>query len=99
MTNEQDTNIFSNKGNFNSKRNPLRKTNTSHQPPILPGNNLLYDPLAGGGDLGGLGFSGSSTSQPTKEILSREVTSLIKVYQDKEKKFGGKVYDMLGAKL
>jgi hypothetical protein len=70
MTNKQDTNIFSNKGNFNSKRNPLRKTNTSHQPPIppsnsfLPGNSLLYNPLAGGGGLGGLGglgLSGSST--------------------------------------
>jgi len=111
MTNEQDTNIFSNEGNFNSKRNPLRKTNISHQPPIPPNDRVTnapptdggalgnFGPSAGGGDLGNYGPHGSSVPQPTDEIPSREVTSLIKVYQDEEKKFGGEVYDMLGAKL
>ena len=35
----------------------------------------------------------------TNEIPSREVTNLIKIYQDEEKKFGGELYDILGAKL
>jgi len=37
--------------------------------------------------------------QPTGKPLLREVTNLIKVYSDKEKKFRGELYDMLRAKL
>jgi hypothetical protein len=36
---EPQTNLFSNEGNFNSKRNPYRKPTTTHIPPTLPEDN------------------------------------------------------------
>jgi hypothetical protein len=36
---EPQTNLFSNKGNFNSKRNPHRKHTTTHIPPTLSKDN------------------------------------------------------------
>ena len=41
MNNKLNTNIFSNKGNFNSKLNPLYRPKGNHQPLALPGNGLL----------------------------------------------------------
>jgi len=86
MSNESETNLFSNEGSFNSKRNPNRKPNTTHIPPIPPGGN-------------GISTIPIIPQLPTDEIPSREVTNLMKIYQDEEKKFGGELYDMLGTKL
>ena len=41
MNNELDINIFSNKGNFNLKLNPLHRPKGNHQPLALPSNGLL----------------------------------------------------------
>ena len=41
MNNELDINIFSNKGNFNLKLNPLYRPKGNYQLLALPGNNLL----------------------------------------------------------
>ena len=41
MNNELDINIFSNKGNFNLKLNPLYRPKGNYQPLTLPSNNLL----------------------------------------------------------
>jgi hypothetical protein len=82
MNNEPNTNLFSNEGNFNSKRNPLRKPNSIHIPPLGDSSN-----------------DGKDKDLPAGEIPSREVTNLMKIYQDEEKKFGGELYDILGTKL
>ena len=95
MSNEPETNLFSNEGNFNSKSNPNRKCNTTHLPPIPLGGN---DGGRKGGDLD-IPTIPIISQLPTDEIPSRKVTDLMKIYQDEEKKFGGKLYDMLGAKL
>jgi len=87
-------NLFSNEGNFNSKCNPNRKPITTHLPPIPPGGN---GDGREGGDLD-IPTIPIIPQLPTDEIPSREVTNLMKIYQD-EKKFGGELYDMLGAKL
>ena len=95
MSNKPKTNLFSNKGNFNSKRNPNRKHNTTYLPPIPP--------RGGGGDREGgdldISIIPIIPQLLTNKIPLHEVTNLIKIYQDKEKKFGGELYDMLGAKL
>lgn len=88
---EPETNIFSNEGNFNSKRNPYRKPNTKHLPPppsLSQKDNIKEEEEEE--DVNNL---------PTSEVPSREVTNLMKIYQDEEKKFGGELYDILGAKL
>ena len=41
MNNELDTNMFSNKGNFNLKLNPFYRLKGNYQPPTLSGNSLL----------------------------------------------------------
>ena len=41
MNNKLDINIFSNKGNFNLKLNPLYRPKGNYQPPALPSNGLL----------------------------------------------------------
>ena len=41
MNNKLDINIFSNKGNFNLKLNPLCRLKGNYQPLALPGNSLL----------------------------------------------------------
>ena len=41
MNNELDINIFSNKGNFNLKLNPLYKFKGNYQPLAPPSNSLL----------------------------------------------------------
>jgi hypothetical protein len=90
---EPQTNLFSNEGNFNSKRNPHRKHTTTHIPPTpSKDNNSSRDK--------DLTVLKTDDLQPlANEIPSREVTNLMKIYQDEEKKFGGELYDTLGAKL
>ena len=90
---EPQTNLFSNEGNFNSKRNPHRKHTTTHIPPTPPeDNNSSKDK--------DLTVLETDDLQPlADEIPSREVTNLMKIYQDEEKKFGGELYDTLGTKL
>ena len=92
MSNGPEKNLFSNEGKFNSKRNPNREPITTHLPPIPPGGDRE------GGDLE-IPTPTDEIPTPTDEIPSREVTNLMKIYQDEEKKFGGELYDMLGAKL
>ena len=41
MNNKLNTNIFFNKGNFNSKLNPLYRSKGNYQLLALPGNGLL----------------------------------------------------------
>ena len=41
MNNKLDINIFSNKGNFNLKLNPLCRPKGNYQPPAPPSNALL----------------------------------------------------------
>ena len=41
MNNKLDINIFSNKGNFNLKLNPLYRPKGNHQPLVLFSNGLL----------------------------------------------------------
>ena len=41
MNNELNTNIFSNKGNFNLKFNPLYRPKGNYQPPAPPSNGFL----------------------------------------------------------
>ena len=41
MNNKLDINIFSNKGNFNLKLNPLYRLKGNHQPPALFGNSFF----------------------------------------------------------
>ena len=41
MNNKLNTNIFSNKGNFNLKLNPLYRLKGNYQLPALPSNGLL----------------------------------------------------------
>jgi hypothetical protein len=90
---EPQTNLFLNKGNFNSKRNPHRKHTTTHIPPTpSKDNNSSKDK--------DLTILKTNDLQPLADkIPSREVTNLIKIYQDKEKKFEGELYNTLGAKL
>jgi hypothetical protein len=76
MSNGPEKNLFSNEGKFNSKRNPNREPITTHLSPIPPGGS-------GGGKEGG----DLDIPTPTDEIPSREVTNLMKIYQDEEKKF------------
>ena len=81
------TTIFSNTSNFNSK----------HKPPGNGNNQYNHPPRDNGKD------NDSNTNLyspiPTNEIPLREVTNLMKIYSDKEKKFGGELYDILDAKL
>ena len=41
MNNKLNTNIFSNKGNFNLKLNPLYRSKGNYQPLALPNNGFL----------------------------------------------------------
>ena len=41
MNNKLNTNIFSNKSNFNLKLNPLYRPKGNYQPLTLPNNSLL----------------------------------------------------------
>jgi hypothetical protein len=87
------TNLFSNKGNFNSKRNPHHKHTTTHIPLTPPkDNNSSKDK-----DLTVL--KTNDLQSLADKIPSQEVTNLIKIYQDKEKKFEGELYNTLRAKL
>jgi len=81
-------NPYSSEGNFNSYQNPQN----ADPPPgaALPPRGAL--PLR-------VAPPPPPPLQPTGEPLPREVTNLMKVYSDEEKKFGGELYDMLGAKL
>jgi hypothetical protein len=90
---EPQTNLFLNEGNFNSKRNPYRKYTTTYIPPTSSeDNNSSRDT--------DLTVLETNDRQPlADEIPSREVTNLMKIYQDKEKKFEGELYNTLGAKL
>jgi hypothetical protein len=97
--NEPQTNLFSNKGNFNSKRNPHHKPATTHIPPNPPkSNNSSEDKDLTVPETNNL-TTHTTPQPPTDELPSREVTNLMKIYQDKEKKFGGELYNTLGAKL
>ena len=80
MSNKPETNLFSNEGNFNSKRNPNRKCNTTHLPPIPPGGN---DGGRKGGDLD-IPTIPIIPQLPTDQIPSRKVTNLMKIYQEEE---------------
>jgi hypothetical protein len=82
-----------NKGNFNSKRNPYRKHITTHiSPTLFKDNNSSRDK--------DLTVLKTDDLQPlANKIPLHEVTNLIKIYQDKKKKFGGELYNTLGAKL
>ena len=62
--------MFSNKGNFNLKLNPLYRPKGNYQLPTLPGNGLL----------GSLSLLNPPLLQPTNEIPLREVINLIKIY-------------------
>ena len=70
MNNKLDTNIFSNKGNFNLKLNPLRRPKGNHQPPTLLSNSLL----------GSLSLLTPPSLQLTDEILLQEIINLMKIY-------------------
>jgi hypothetical protein len=90
---EPQTNLFSNKGNFNLKRNPHQKPTITHIPPTPPkDNNNSRDK-----DLTVL--ETDNLHSLADENLLREVTNLIKIYQNKEKKFGGELYNTLRTKL
>jgi hypothetical protein len=85
--------LFSNKGNFNSKRNPHRKPTTTHIPPTAPensNNNRDKDLTV---------LKTDDLQSLANKIPSREVTNLMKIYQDKKKKFGEELYNTLGTKL
>ena len=70
MNNELDINIFSNKGNFNLKLNPLCRPKGNYQLLALLGNGLL----------GSLSLSTPLLFWLTDEIPSQEVINLIKIY-------------------
>jgi hypothetical protein len=91
--NKPQTNLFSNKGNFNSKRNPYQKPTTTHilsTPPKDSNNSKDKDFTV---------LETDDLQSLADKISSREVTNLIKIYQDEEKKFEGELYNTLGTKL
>jgi hypothetical protein len=96
---EPQTNLFLNEGNFNSRHNPYHKPAITHiLPTFFKDNNSSKDKDPTVPETNDL--TTYTTSQLlTDEIPSHEVTNLMKIYQDKEKKFGGELYNTLGAKL
>jgi hypothetical protein len=96
---EPQTNLFSNKGNFNLRHNPHHKPATTHIPPTSSkDNNSSEDKDPTVPETNDL-TTHTTPQLLTDEIPSREVTNLMKIYQDEEKKFGGELYNTLGAKL
>jgi hypothetical protein len=93
------TNLFSNKDNFNSRHNPHHKPATTHiLPTSFKDNNSSEDKDPTVPKTNNL-ITHTTPQLSTDEIPSREVTNLIKIYQDKEKKFGEELYNILRAKL
>jgi hypothetical protein len=82
-----------NESNFNSKRNPHRKPTITHiplTPPKDSNNNRDKDLTV---------LETDDLQSLADKIPSREVTNLIKIYQDKEKKFEEELYNTLRTKL